>query len=373
MKKQFVFLLFLFVQLIGAQELALVKKNGKYGFISKTGEIVIPLRYTEAKSFSNGLAAVKIGTSKWGFINMQGDLVIKNDYTSTKFFNNDVCMVQNAAFKWIYINKKGEILIPPSDEKLYDFEDGVAFFRKADKVGLINNEMKVVLEPKYVIIRSFEKGYARAAVKVNDKVLWGIIDGNGQEVIQPMYEEIGNYRNNLTWARKGDAFGVIKGKDFIKVDGADKIWNFSEQGITYARKKSKLGFIDSDGKWIIDPKMEEAKSFVMDIAPVKIRGNWAFMNVKGEFIIGPTYFDVEEFSKDGLAAVQLENGKWGFISSKGEPVIPYEYQIAPAFRNTGKGFIDGLALVKGKQGWGFIKPNGEVLKEWFDAAEIFSK
>src|SRR5206468_8469070 len=39
----------------------------KYGFIDKTGKEVIPRKYDDARSFSEGLAAVKLN-GEWGFI-----------------------------------------------------------------------------------------------------------------------------------------------------------------------------------------------------------------------------------------------------------------------------------------------------------------
>ncbi len=41
--------------------------NGLYGFINKQGEWVIPPQFEEARSFSDGMAAVKVN-GKWGFI-----------------------------------------------------------------------------------------------------------------------------------------------------------------------------------------------------------------------------------------------------------------------------------------------------------------
>ncbi len=54
--------------------LALVLKDGLYGYIDKTGRIVIPLEYTEATSFGDGLARVGDGYTRW-IINTNGERV----------------------------------------------------------------------------------------------------------------------------------------------------------------------------------------------------------------------------------------------------------------------------------------------------------
>ena len=90
MKK--LFLMLLMVQFANAQELALVKKDGKFGYISKTGEFVIQPKFKVAKNFSEGLAAAE-DNKKWGFINPKGDWVISATYDDAKYFNDGICVV----------------------------------------------------------------------------------------------------------------------------------------------------------------------------------------------------------------------------------------------------------------------------------------
>ena len=44
----------------------------KYGFIDKSGKLVIPAAYDMTNKFSEGLAAVKVG-DRWGFIDTHPD------------------------------------------------------------------------------------------------------------------------------------------------------------------------------------------------------------------------------------------------------------------------------------------------------------
>ena len=43
--------------------LAAIKVNGKFGYINKSGKIVIKPTFDEAREFESGLAAIKVGTS----------------------------------------------------------------------------------------------------------------------------------------------------------------------------------------------------------------------------------------------------------------------------------------------------------------------
>ncbi|WP_427871459.1 WG repeat-containing protein [Flavobacterium sp. MMS24-S5] len=107
MKKSLVFLLLSCIQFVNSQELALVKKNSKIGYISKDGSFKIEPQYKSARSFSEGLAAVENG-GKWGFIDAKGTWVIPADFKDAKDFNSGIAVVQKEK-DWVYINTKGEI------------------------------------------------------------------------------------------------------------------------------------------------------------------------------------------------------------------------------------------------------------------------
>src|SRR5690606_19927497 len=88
-----------------AQELAVVLEGKKFGYIDRSGQLVIPAQYDRAQPFSDGLAAVAVGKS-WGFIDMSGNMVIEPQFSNAKNFNDGLCLV-NKDKAWIYIDKTG--------------------------------------------------------------------------------------------------------------------------------------------------------------------------------------------------------------------------------------------------------------------------
>ena len=56
---------------INSEGLAVLKVNGLYGFIDKTGTEVIPLKYDKASNFVDGLAEVSLN-GKSGFVDKGG-------------------------------------------------------------------------------------------------------------------------------------------------------------------------------------------------------------------------------------------------------------------------------------------------------------
>ena len=67
-----------------------VCKDGKWGFVDLDGKEIIAPQYKDAKSFSNGLAAVSDG-EKWGFIDSTGNLVIDYLFYGGDYFNTKGC------------------------------------------------------------------------------------------------------------------------------------------------------------------------------------------------------------------------------------------------------------------------------------------
>lgn len=353
-----------------AQELALVRAGGSYGYIDTSAKYHIEPNFEDAKSFSDGLAAAQ-QNKKWGFIDASGKWAIEPQYDNVKYFNSGYALVLKDD-QWHYIDKKGQILdIPATNEKLYDFEEGVALFRNGDKIGLLGTDGKLVLEPTYDAIKDIKNGHA----KIKKGELWGMIDTKGKEIIPAEYEDIDNtWSPNGVSGKKGGVSGIVYNGSFNPIDGATNVWTFQgDSKLTYAEKDKKVGFVDSSGKWVIEPQFDKARAFSDGLAPVANGKNWGYINEKGEMVIEPQFRDAEVFS-DGLAPVK--NKDWGFIDTSGKLVIPMEYDITAGLAflagKNEKGFINGFARVKTKKGWGFLDTTGKLLGDtWFENVEPF--
>lgn len=65
------------------------------------------------------------------------------------------------------------------------------------------------------------------------------------------------------------------------------------------------------------PKYQNVRSYSEGLAPVQVsNGKWGFINEQQQWVIQPKFEDAKEF-QNGKAAAKL-NGKWGFINKRGE-------------------------------------------------------
>ncbi len=376
MKKLSLLILALLVNLsfAYAQEFARVRDNDKFGFIDKSGAMVITSQFDKAGNFSEGHAAA-FKDKKWGFIDTSGKWVIQPSYDKVKAFNSGYALVLKDD-QWNYIDTSGNILNTPVQEKFYDFnERGIAFYRIGKKIGLMNTNAKVILEPTYDVIKPFVDGHAR----VRNGDMWGMIDLTGKVTIPVEYSKLSDYRTKAIWAAKGESYGVLVNGKFEIVASASKIWDFTnESDLTYARKGKKVGFINAKGEWVIEPTFDKARAFKNGLAPVAKEKSWGYINEQGAEVVGFNYRDAEIFADNGLAPVK-EKKLWGFIDSTGKMVIPAQYNITAGglslfSKNNIKGFHNGMARVRYKKTWGFITEDGQPLGgKWYQNAENFSE
>lgn len=131
------------------------------------------------------------------------------------------------------------------------------------------------------------------------------------------------------------------------------------------KKNGRWGYINGEGKFIIEPSFEDAYLFSEQTAAVKLDGKWGFINRAGKFLIEPKYEDAALF-RQGLAAVKWD-GKWGFVAKTGEMIVPPRFQQVYFFQEDRCG-----AWTDGK--WGFIDRRGEfVIPPKYDEVLAFSE
>lgn len=101
----------------------------KIGYLDKAGKIAIsldPNQYSYNDDFSDGLACVEAKTSqKYGFIDKSGKLVIPCTYKWADPFQDGYACVQNSRDKYGVIDKSGNTVIPFEWDYLRNASDGL--------------------------------------------------------------------------------------------------------------------------------------------------------------------------------------------------------------------------------------------------------
>ncbi|WP_413510974.1 WG repeat-containing protein [Myroides odoratus] len=367
MKCNFIFIFFvLFVCTLQAQELALVRENNLFGYLNRAGEYAITPTFKNARSFSDDLACVYDG-KLWGYVDRQGQWVILPKYEKVKDFNDGIALVKEDK-AWFYIDKKGTIL--SAQKERGPRYKGTSIFKVEEKIGLIDQEGKHIVEPKYDVIQKFESDYT--AVSLNEK--WGIIDYLGNEILAPLYQKVGPYKNGLTWVVQEDQLYLWNEGERIDISYIDKVVNLDNPNYILVQQAKNYGIINAKGEIVIPIKYEDIHIYSEGLIPVKKEGYWGYVDAKGEQIIDFIYENAIPFSEAGIAAVRLN--QWGFITKSKKVVIPYRYDISIFNSKASKRnnvYSNGLFRVKNKKKWGFIDADGNLFTDrWYQNVEIFN-
>lgn len=157
-----------------------IRENGKYGYIDKTGKVVIPPQFENTMGFSEGLAATKLN-GKYGYIDTTGKWVIEPKFDFTYKFSEGLAMVRIGK-KFAWIDRSGKIVIEPQDfeDTAVGFSEGRTAVKINGKWGYIDTTGKIVIEPKYKKATRFLGGVAQVEtedhlhywIDLNGKVLW---------------------------------------------------------------------------------------------------------------------------------------------------------------------------------------------------------
>ena len=270
------------------QELTPKKRNGKWGVVDKTGNVVIPFEYKEAREFSEGLAAVKWISEYWGFIDKTGNVVIPFEYYwAVRDFKEGLAAVRYQD-RWGFIDKTGRVVIHFEYHKANSFSEGLAAVKRGSKWGFIDKTGNVVIPFEYYwTVRDFKEGLA--AVQRGNK--WGFVDETGKVVVPFEYKEVREFSEGLAAVKRG----------------------------------SEWGYIDKTGNVVIPFEYKYVGDFSEGLAAVwrNYWDYWGFIDKTGKEIIPCKYFEVRDFS-EGFAAV-TNGDKWGYIDKTGKEVVPIKH------------------------------------------------
>lgn len=184
--------------------------------------------------------------------------------------------------------------------------------------------------------------------------LWGLVDLEGQWVLDAKYEALGRFSEGFCPFKNKGKWGLLN-ESFVEVippryDFVEKLAEINgEQYFIAGFDKPLYGFLNDQGETVILPRFEETGEFHEGQVKVKSKGKWGFANLSGEWSIPAQFKEAGDF-QEGRARVR-DDRYWGFISKEGAPVTPQQYLRA-------NDFSDGLAKVQQGKFFGFIDREG---------------
>lgn len=123
------------------------------------------------------------------------------------------------------------------------------------------------------------------------------------------------------------------------------------------------GFIDTEGRFFVEPQFEEVRSFAEGFATVRADEEWLLLDRSGKRRRVPGLEDPVSVS-EGLLPVAVD-GRIGFADPNGKLVIAPRFDMA-------QGFSEGIAAAADQGRWGYINRSGEwIILPRFETACAF--
>ena len=345
-------------------------RRGMWGFMDRTGRVVIKPAFLNERDFFHGLAAVEWPDGKWGYINERGKFAIPARFDEARDFIDDLAPVRIER-KWGYIDTAGHVVIEPRFRAAGEFHDGLAriyvwsttrcdqgvftsenapwyafrfwedsgldsggCFANEGRFGYIDKSGKVVMEPRFIVAKDFSEGMAVVRIDISSSCNFGYVDRTGRIAIALRFCQAGPFSEGLA-AVETSAGGF--GRKVV-----DIAW----------------GFIDKTGALSIPDKYRLAGDFSEGLARVEVgSGAMGYVDRSGAVAVPARFSEAWDFS-DGLAVVCDDDCV--YIDHSGSPV--------PALSKMDASwpFSDGLAVLGMMPPQAYIDKRGRVIAPYDD-------
>ena len=259
-----------------------VKEYGKYGLYSLEGQELINPRFDQYKMFGKYVTLVD-GEKEYTYDGV-GNQVAGSEFMiiSDVPDKNYIIVSDSNNKKTLIID--GRVVQDRYDEIIYAFDD-FFIFQKDEKMGVLQVNKGVILDPEYDYINNIYGTNIIKAIKGKESTMYN----------KEMYAI-----------------------NFSKVFNEEKIPNTD---ILLLHNKTDSIYLDNDGYEVKNTDILDREYYA------KKEGNkWGFVDKNNNFVLKPKYDFASEFNEYGFASVRIGD-KWGVINNELKEVVKPKYEF----------------------------------------------
>jgi len=382
-------------QFATAQDLTPDKnEKGKWGYVDVSGKKVIDHKYDQAGNFDKGIALVKKGDS-FGIIGTDGKEIIPIKYDLIERHNDHIFRVaadgkiQDGVLfneKYGFVDDTGKELLKPEFEEIGIFNEGLAYVKKGNTYGYINDRIETVIPCKYNAIGAYNKdGYVwvceGASFEKNSTSKfsggkYGIFDREGNVIVPVKYKTTGGFIPYVYTPKKEylDKLGSHHRQTLIEA-GTHHLyrkWTMDRNTFSklpenvvgfYASNKSdgyKNAVFDPQGKLLIEEGKYETAFYPTDGMALILdkKNTYNYLNLSTGKMLFPKPVNEAWAFEDGVAVISRDGNGMELIDLEGNSVSSTYKVIFP--RKEGVYIVQSTADPKWIM-YGVINPKGREI------------
>lgn len=270
---------------------------------------------------------------KWGLIDDTGAWKVKPTYSDMRLYGAGLAAaLDSATGMWGYIDQDGNWAIEPqfSDTRPFNDYGAVAQDAQTSFWGVLNRQGKWIVDAKYYAMGDMVLGNFVPYRSSNEEDSWGYT-----------YIKTGK-RNDVPPTFRG-----LGGWD-----SANGLGPATQDGTTW-------GYINGYGQWKIEPQFKAAHRFASNRAAVQFNdGSWGYILPDGTRAFSAAFAEAREFANGWAPVKDQATGLWGCSTVSGA------WQVEPKFRAMGNIFYTSsdvfLPVQDNESGkWGVLDDAGD--------------
>jgi hypothetical protein len=312
--------------------------------------------------------------SRCGYINTAGEIQIPFQYEALGGFHEGLAWFQKRE-KIGFIDTKNTVVIPAIFDAraegavVSDFSCGLAAVRSGGREGYIDHLGRWRIPGAYRLCSPFIGGVALVAVESEG---FSVIDTDGKTLCRLSFPGVAERPYEADLIKVYQSLGSEVCPAFVNRFGQtvvgpfpelEEIFNFSSTPPFYApalfREEKRFGFYHRQGRMCIPPSFGSVRGFSEGIAAASTPEHvWGYVDSAGKWVIQPRYTDARCFM-GGYAAVSLgrrSQQRWHLIGRDGNRVSREEFdrlvaECGDGWRIVAKGSSLTVLSPKGNAIW----------------------
>lgn len=290
----------------------------KVGCINESGDVVIPLNYTDLRM--EGLriiACVKNPTGfAYGVLSLKNEVIIPLQYKSVKALGTLRFAVENQEGKFALFTEEGKMLTDFSIDAISPYRQGFSIFEQNGLVGLLDREGQIKTEARYRNIDIKTDG----TILAESPSSWQWISTK-KEIIQTVEaDSVTIVSPELLMIQDRKGFALVT-KELKPVSEYYSKIASSLTSELYLVKKQKYGVMNTAGKLLLPCHFDSVyigRHFIY----TKQGAAWNIVSSLGKLLSIRGY---ESFKETNTSVIVKKNKYWGVLNEAGKEMVACVY------------------------------------------------